>query len=339
MAINLGEAFRTQGHDVTLWSPYPMPSQTKWSQALQSFPLMRTKLDDFLETQEPFDVIDCYAPLITKRVSKSGLVVARSVQPDILYIASNLKIPSNLKKIKDIILLPLSYLLASVHIFFLLQGWKRAKYILCLGKLEFQWMNKWFPWWKNKLIVYNNALSKAEQVELTQIRLNRKKYQEEGIRFLWIGRWVAHKGIKELVNFIVKRAALYPQDTFTIAGCGTSVEQDFPSELIQLGRIKILPSFERSQLSLLLANHDIGLFTSKVEGWGLTLHEMLESGMPVFATLAGGVLDLQPFFQDMLKLFPPLQQISHEQMKSTYMNHYYSIFSWEKIAENYINFL
>jgi glycosyltransferase involved in cell wall biosynthesis len=334
MAINLAAAFQAQGHDVTLWSPYPMPGQTRWWQGLQSLQLMRTKLDQFLATQKPFDVIDCYPPFITKQVAKSGLVVARSVQPDILYTASNLNNP---QKIKDTVLLPLSYLFTVVSILFLLQGWNRAKYILCLGTLELQWMKKWFPWWQDKLISYNNALAKTEQAELAQIRLNRQQNTKEGIRFLWIGRWVAHKGIKELVNFIVKRTASHPQDSFTIAGCGTSAEKDFPPELMQSGRLKILPSFERNQLRNLLANHDAGLFTSRVEGWGLVLNEMLESGMPVFATLAGGVLDLQPFFDEsMLQTFPPpLQKISVETVTSQCMDNYYSTFSWEKTAEDY----
>ncbi|MCG6134897.1 MAG: glycosyltransferase family 4 protein [Nostoc sp. LLA-1] len=339
MAINLAEAFRAQGHDVTLWSPYPMPNMTRWWQGFQSIQLMRKKLDEFLETQEPFDVIDCYAAFITKQVSKSGLVVARSVQPDILYIASNLNNIKN-KGLKDTVLLPFNYLFAMANILLLLQGWRRAKYIFCLGSLELQWMKKCFPWWINKMIFYNNALSKADQIELAKVRLNRKKNQEEGTRFLWIGRWTAHKGIKELVDFIVKRAALYPQDIFTIAGCGTSVEEDFSFELIQSGRVKIVPSFERSQIYSILANHDIGLFTSRVEGWGLVLNEMLESGMPVFAKSAGGVIDLQLFFKDMLKTFPPpLLQLFDEPIKSMCMDNYYNTFSWKKIAENYIKFI
>ncbi|RUR86791.1 glycosyltransferase family 4 protein [Chlorogloeopsis fritschii PCC 9212] len=339
MAINLAEAFREQGHDVTLWSPYPMPNMTRWWQGLQSLQLMRSKLDEFLESQKPFDIIDCYAPFITKKASRAGLVVARSVQPEILYILSQIN-NSQETGLRKLALLPFSYLFSIAHLFLLIQAWGRAKYILCLGSLELQWMKKWFPWWRNKLTYYKNALSKTDQVELAKVRLNRKKNQKEGTRFLWIGRWVAHKGIKELVDFIVKRAASYPQDTFTIAGCGNNAEKDFPIELIQSGTVKILPSFERIQLYYLLANHDMGLFTSRVEGWGLVLNEMLESGMPVFATPAGGVLDLQQFSKDMLRKFPPpLGQISNEQIISMCMDNYYSIFSWETIAKNYIDFI
>lgn len=193
-------------------------------------------------------------------------------------------------------------------------------------------MKKSFPWWRFKLIYYINAISSSEQEAMAKIRSHRQKYSEDdGIRFLWIGRWISHKGISELLDFIVKRAALRPQDTFTIAGCGTKAEQDFSHELIQSGRLKILPSFERSQLYSLLANNDVGLFTSKVEGWGLVLNEMLESGMPVFATLVGGVPDLQPFFKQRLLTFPPsLQPMTDVLTIATDLEDYYRTFTWKK---------
>jgi glycosyltransferase involved in cell wall biosynthesis len=334
MAINLAEALKIQGHDVTLWSPHPMPNLTRWWQPLQSLQLMRSKLDAFLDTQQHFDVIDCFGVLITKRVARSNLVVARSVQPDILYVVDSL---FNLQKegLKKIILLPFNCFFGLIYVFLLLQGWARATYILCLGRLELEWMNKWFPWWKSKLLFYLNALSKDEQFLLTNVRLNRTQKDREVIKFIWIGRWATHKGIKELVEFIIKRAASKSQDTFTIAGCGTTAENNFPSELIKLGRIKIIPSFDRSELCTLLANHDAGLFTSKVEGWGLILNEMLESGMPVFATSAGGVADLQLFFET-LKPFPPPPQFKSDFFEIPQdLENYYASFSWNTIAEIY----
>lgn len=281
MAINFAEALRVQGHNVTLWSPDPLPSQTRWWQTTQR---MRAKLDAFIESQEPFDVIDSCAGLITKQVSRSALVVARSVQPDILYLAHSLNYPME-RSLKGILRIPFSYFYVLKQGFLVLQGWRRAKYILCLGSLELQWMKKTFPWWRGKLIHYVNALSKADQATLAEIRLQRQKHSQDSIRFLWIGRWVSHKGMNELLDFISNRAASHPQDTFTIAGCGTDAEKDCPPELLRSHRLNIVPSFERSQLYSLLTSHDVGLFTSRVEGWGLVLNEMLESGMPVFSTL------------------------------------------------------
>jgi glycosyltransferase involved in cell wall biosynthesis len=339
VAINLAEALRAQGHHVTLWSPHPIPSLTTPWRDLQSIQLVRSMLDAFIETQEPFDVIDCFSVFITKRVAQSALVVARSVQPEILYILSklNYRTKSHLKKI---VLLPLRYLLAIGYVFLLLQGWRRANYILCLGRLELEWMKKWFPWWRGKLTCYVNTLSTTDQLELAKIRLLREKYQGKSIRFLWIGRWVAQKGISKLLEFIVKRVASHPQDTFTIAGCGTGAEKDCPSELIESGKLKIIPSFERSQLYFLLSNHDVGLFTSNIEGWGLVLNEMLESGMPIFATPTGGVPDLKPLFGENLKLFPPTSELTLDTITmSEFRDEYYQIFSWQSIAKSYLQFL
>lgn len=337
MAINLADAFRAQGHDVTLWSPYPMPDTTRWWQSFQRVSLMRTKLDDFLRKQQYFNIIDCPSIFVTKQVRKSTTVVARSVQPDILYMISDL---ANPRKIKNVVILPLSCLFTLLKIFLVLQGWKRANFILCLGSLELKYMKIWYPWWRSKLISYNNALSQTEQAELAQVRLNRSRREEkEGLRFLWIGRWVAHKGIKELVNFVVQRADSNPQDIFTIAGCSMLAEKDFPVKLTQGGKVRILPFFDRNELSSLLAEHDVGLFTSRVEGWGLVLNEMLESGMYVSATQAGGVMDLKPFFKDTLKPFPlASQSVPRELIKpAAHMHEYYGVFSWERIADKYIN--
>ncbi|MDF5725949.1 MAG: glycosyltransferase family 4 protein, partial [Rhizonema sp. PD37] len=306
MAINLGEALRDKGHDVTLWCPYPLPKQTRW---WQSFQVMRLKLDDFLDTQKPFDIIDIPASFITKKVNQSApKVVARSVQPDILCILHSLN--EHFKRdLKGIILIPFSYLYSFFQIFLVLQGWKRANYIFCLGSLEFLWMKKWFPWWRNKLSFYVNALCTSEQMALTQVKLQRQQPSEEKIRFLWIGRWVSLKGTDILLNFITKWLSLRPQDSFTIAGCHTKTPKQISSALFQSGQLRILPSFTRKELYDLLANHDVGLFTSKVEGWGLVLNEMLESGTPVFATPVGGVPDLQPFANNLLYSFPPTLEL------------------------------
>lgn len=339
VAINLAEALREQGHHVTLWSPHPMPILTTPWRGIQSFKIMRSKLDAFLNTQESFDVIDSFALLITKQVAKSALVVARSVQPEIWYIPYKLNYPRNWD-LKKLAFLPFRYLLEVPYLFLLLQGWSRANYILCLGSLELEWMKKWFPWWRGKLISYLHALSKNDQAELSKISLHRKKYEGKDIRFLWIGRWVAHKGISTLLDFIVKRAVSHPQDTFTIAGCGFDAEKDCPLELLESGQLKILPSFERSQLYFLLVNHDVGLFTSSVEGWGLVLNEMLESGMPIFATPAGGIPDLEPLFKESIKPFPPPLELTLDTITiPEFKNEYYQTFSWPTIGKFYLQFI
>lgn len=334
MAINLAEALRQQGNQVTLWSPHPLPDRMKWWQSAQ---IMRQKLNDFLDGQTKYDILDSPAVLITPKVRRSAsLVVARSVQPDILYIFQNFRGTAD-QLLAEAFKLPFYYLYLCYQAFSVLKGWQRSSYILCLGTLELQWMRRWFPWWKHKLLCYVNALSKSDQSSLSKISLYRKTSINGGIRFLWIGRWTHHKGIDILSDFITQWAISHPEDTYTIAGCGPQAEKKLPAKLVQAGIIRIIPNFDRSQLFSLLEKHDVGLFTSRVEGWGLVLNEMLESGMPVFATKAGGVVDLMPYVKKGLGSFPPSLGHNNDIHKIPVIlaSDYYQQFTWENIAKEY----
>jgi glycosyltransferase involved in cell wall biosynthesis len=331
VATNLGEALKDIGHDVTLWSPQPLPLKTKWWQSLQE---MRSKVNAFLNSQEAFDVIDCPATLITRRMCQSAIVVARSTQPELLYLALDFGMPTRWS-FDQLLRLPFHYLHTLFHIFLVLQGWQKANFILCLGRLESDWMNKWFPFWRNKIRLYVNAPSKSDQSALAEVRNQRHARLPNRRHFLWIGRWTEHKGTNVLVDFISEWSKQQPQDVFTIAGCGSNAEKDCPQVLLQKGTLKIIPSFKREELIPLLAAHDIGLFTSKVEGWGLSLNEMLESGMPVFATPAGAVADLQPFFRT-LRLFPPAISFLSTLQQIEMREDYYQTFNWQHIAQEYL---
>jgi glycosyltransferase involved in cell wall biosynthesis len=139
-----------------------------------------------------------------------------------------------------------------------------------------------------------------------------------------------------LLQFIERWTAHRPQDSFTIAGCGPDAERDCPVELVRSGVIEIIPTYRRSDLGAILAEHDIGLFTSKVEGWGLSLNEMLEAGLPVFATQAGGTEDLLTFVGERLQTFPPtMESILGALGADVLFDNYYREFSWKKIAERY----
>lgn len=333
VAINLAEALRYNGHEVILWSPQPLPQNIK---SWQIHHEMRKKLDAFIKIQAPFDIIDSPSTLITKKVAKSTLVICRNIQPDILYVLSTLNEPFIICSINSIFYIFYRYLYQIYILLLIFQGWRRAKHILCLGSLDLLWMRKWLFWWRYKLSFYVNALAPNDQIELTKIRQLRKNISIVKIRFLWIGRWVNHKGIDTLLKFITEWESSRPQDTFSIAGCGTNALKQIPINLIESGKVKILPSFTRNELYNLLDTHDIGLFTSKVEGWGLSINEMLESGMPVFATQAGGVIDLQTFNLNLLQQFPPtLKVISEISQSFDIPEEYYNEFSWNRIAEKY----
>ena len=57
--------------------------------------------------------------------------------------------------------------------------------------------------------------------------------------------------------------------------------------------------------------------------------------MLVFATIAGGVPDLQPFCKNLLS-FPPPRKFSFEIFENLQISeHYYNSFTWNKIADKY----
>jgi glycosyltransferase involved in cell wall biosynthesis len=193
-------------------------------------------------------------------------------------------------------------------------------------------MRRRFPRWAPKLGIYICAPPPDEREALTAVRRRRTEPPGPGLRFLWIGRWSAQKGTARLLRFLRERTATHPDDTFTLAGCGPAAEREVPSGWLRSGRVRIVPAFARPDLPSLLAGHDAGLFTSSVEGWGLSLTEMLESGLTVFATEAGAVADLRPYFPASLRPFPPPAQIAPGLLEDLEANGYLERFSWPTIA-------
>lgn len=334
MALNLARAFRALGHEVEAWSAAQVRAPW-WRWRARA----RRALDAHLRSLPAFDVIDCPETLLTATLSRAApVVVARSVQPALRYLWHERPRLANWRPA------PLGRTLAA-HLDGLgcaldaLQGWRRAGRILCLGLAELRWMERRFPWWRGKLDYYVNALAPEEQDSLARLRDRRthRTLPTGGCRFLWIGRWARHKGVGSLVEFIGSRSSRHPEDRFTLAGAGDAAPPAGLAALRERGRLVLVPQFGREQLARLLWEHDAGLFTSRVEGWGLVLNEMLEAGLPVFATRAGGVTDLERFFAGQLLPFPPARdwQPSPGSVFSP-PPEYYSECSWDAIARRYL---
>jgi len=329
IALSLAEGLRGRGHDAIAWSPEPLPPGARWWNLWQR---QTQGIERFAAEQGPFDVIDAPAISASARLARHGRLVARSVQPELRYLGLDLRNdlarrPSPRALVNAALGLPRAAAIVG--------GWRRASRILCLGTHELDWMRRRFPRWASKLGVYLCALPAAEREALAEVRRRRSRSAGPGTRFLWIGRWSAQKGTRRLLRFLRERLATSPDDTFTIAGCGPAAERDLPPEALRSGRVRILPTFPRRELPALLAGHDAGLFTSGVEGWGLSLTEMLESGLPVFATEAGAVADLRPYFPASLRPFPPPAEIAPGPLEDLEANGYYERFSWPAIARSW----
>ncbi len=333
IVLNLAAALSARGHEVVTWTSSPLPAGTRWWNAWR---VQQRLLERFLAAAGPFAAIDVPAISASARVAAAGPVVARSAQPDFLYLDLDL---AELRRSRPLPRLHLAARLVHAWAFRrgTLAGWRRSRRILCLGSLEEQWMRRHFPAWEGKLGHYVSAPSPADQASLAVVRRERRPPAAgEGLRFLWLGRWSAHKGTARLVELLQARERTPPRDHVTLAGCGPDAAGKLPDALLESGSVRLVPTYRRSELADLLAAHDAGLFTSEVEGWGLSLNEMLEAGLTVFATSTGAVPDLQPFFPEHLRPFPPPAEVSlADPADDLDERGYFRHFTWAAIAERY----
>ena len=330
VTLNLAEALRRRGHTVEAWSPGPLDGARWW----ELWRCQRRAIEEHLERAGPFDVVDLPAVSISRRIAASARTVARSLQPDLRYRWSTLRSealrwpPS--PRFPFHVAYDLTFAGATIG------GWHRADRVLALGVLEERWLRRRFPWLAAKIRTYGCAPSGLRRQELSAVRRGRTPPAGAGLRFLWIGRWTAHKGTRRLVRYIARRSKTYPDDRFTIAGTGDEAANGLPAELLEDGTVRWVPRFDRTRLADLLAEHDVGLFTSRVEGWGLTLNEMIESGMPVYATPAGAAVDLADWTRRCLFPFPPPDTLSSRTLPAGGdLTAYLQRFTWAGIAERY----
>jgi glycosyltransferase involved in cell wall biosynthesis len=328
MALELTAALRERGHLVTAWSPSPLPGRPRGLKAIRA---QNRAIEEFLEHSDAFDVLDVPCVSLTHRVARQGFAVSRSVQPDIEYMAAEIR--HSLRVLSPWLLihmLRVAYMRPAV-----LSGWRRADRILCLGSIERTVMETQFPAWRSKIVQYWSAPPAEDRALLLSVRRTRLEHLPRQAReALWIGRWAAQKGTDRLVRLLarlVERTDL----RFTIAGAGDAPFRAIPEVLLKTGRVKIVPTFERSELPDLLAANDIGLFTSTVEGWGVSVSEMLESGLTVYAQRVGSVADLQPYFPNTLRPLTEIETLAIGDPEDLAANGYLRSFSWGAIAERY----
>lgn len=301
MSQQLANALRERGHEVVAWTSGDPPASVR---SWQSLRWRQQQLERFAAASDPFDAIDLPPLAASRRLARQGPLIARSVQPDLLYLSAELR--AFFRRLRQRPLAGSAHLALTIasHAA-LVAAWHHARVFLCLGSAEHAWMRRRFPWLRPRLRRYLAAPSPEDQQTFGRVRSERRERALGPARYLWIGRWSAHKGISRLVAWASERFRDQTEERLTIAGCGEEAVRDLPPSLIENDRCRVLPYFHRGHLRTLLAEHDAGLFTSHSEGWGLSLNEMLESGLPVFATPAGGVQDLAAYFPRQLRPFPP----------------------------------
>lgn len=343
MALNLSDALTRRSHEVRVWATDdpPLPPDLP-ARRVHRYRLAR--LEDELARWPTTSVVDVPPLLAAAPALKGRFVVARSVQPDVRYALAEW--PVRLRRVLANDRRPRTWARALydlarevLRLATVVRGLYRARVIFCLGSHEKRGLRR-LPGLGPRLETLFNAVEPRERAALTEVRRARRAPDGPGLRYLWLGRWSAHKGTARLVRFLRRALAERPDDRFTLAGGGDAPRADLPDSWLADGRVRIVASYTREELPALLAAHDAGLFTSTVEGWGLSLNEMLESGMPVWATSAGGVEDLAPFFPRLLQPFPPPADAEQEIRRLGAGDRepepgYDERFAWDAVAAHY----
>ncbi len=115
-----------------------------------------------------------------------------------------------------------------------------------------------------------------------------RDYSERGSRLLWWGSWIDRKGVTAVPRAFAMACAERPDLTLTIGGAGRSAAEvlgAFPAEVRD--RVSVLPFVSADEHRRVLLDHNIMLFPSLSEGFGLAMLEAMAGGMPVITTFTG----------------------------------------------------
>src|SRR6187551_3493154 len=146
MALNLARALCGMGVDAVVWTPHPVPSHIRWWRRMA---WVRRAIVEHVDAEGGFDVVDVAPVAVSRALAQRGAVVARHVQPDLQYLWSEVRFGGRLRRLR--IRDRVTSLVFNVYLAALVAlGWLRARRILCLGRLDYEWMTRWLPWWRGK---------------------------------------------------------------------------------------------------------------------------------------------------------------------------------------------
>lgn len=163
---------------------------------------------------------------------------------------------------------------------------KTADHALCVGRET----------WTVLQLKYNldpNQVSYAPSGVDSGFFRRRDAYPKCGSRLLFAGTFLDQRGIFYLRDAMHGLSKRLPNLVLTIAGCGSSaddVQSFFGPELRRFLNVKALVPHE--EMPSLLAQNDIFVFPSIVEGTPLVVQEAMAGGMGVVTTETCGMIDL-----------------------------------------------
>ena len=115
-----------------------------------------------------------------------------------------------------------------------------------------------------------------------------REYRPAGTRLLWWGSWVERKGTRTLPRAFEMACRERPDLTLTIGGTGgpaDAIRGQFAQSVRD--KVTVLPFVTDEEHRRLLLDHDVFVFPSLSEGYGLSLLEAMAGGLPAITTFTG----------------------------------------------------
>jgi glycosyltransferase involved in cell wall biosynthesis len=159
----------------------------------------------------------------------------------------------------------------------------RADLLLCVGGYLYDQLSEYFPEHAGKLRVVPNV------IDFDRFAV-RPEPPREPLRWLYVGRLMAHKGVLTLVDGFARIAREDPRVTLTLVGTGP-LEQAVDARIAELGlheRVVRRPPVPPDQVTSLLHGHDLLVHASRLETFGMTVVEAVASGTPVLVARSQG---------------------------------------------------
>lgn len=160
--------------------------------------------------------------------------------------------------------------------------------------------------WNSKIVCFTNAINLAEYKNISQNRESIRhelRLSESDVVFVFVGRFVAQKGVYELIRAFVKANQRYSNIKLLVIGGNTYsgkkiapyMNQCHEAAKISGESIHFLGSIPKEEVPHYLGVSDVGCIPSICEeACGLTGIEYMAAGLPVLTTDAGGIKEYIP---------------------------------------------
>ncbi len=295
--LKLGEEYQKLGHQVTYYSHENLPKSIPGPLKHLIFPLW---VASFLWVQNPrqkFDVIDAHtgdiwiwAKWLSKFQAHSPLLVTRSHGLEHIY---HLQVKDDAARGDLRLSWKYGLYRGGIHLWEVTQSLRHADLVFMRNSEEHKYAAEVLGISPDKIYTVPYGIPDY----LLDLPFESIPEEDTTIRIAQVSTFIQRKGIKFSVPALNNILSRYPNVEVSFLGiigrdCNDSeqVYANFAPEVRD--RIKVIPRFDHQKLPELLKGHQIKLFPSLSEAFGMALIEAMACGLASITTAAGGPLDI-----------------------------------------------